>query len=290
MSHVCGCSPLHCTAPGVHEPTQAPDTHAWPVQALAEPHCPDALHDCTPLLEHWVVPGTQAPMQAPATQAWLVQATGLPQAPVGPQVSTLLPTHWVAPGTQAAQPPFRQIGVEEEQVTCVPHWPPALHVSTSPEPPSIPVAEQRVCPGLQVPAQAPAMHTYEHGEALPHVPPAEHVSTPPLLHWVEPEVHAATHDPLLQTFAQGAPVLVQLPVESQVCGCCPLHCCAPGVHVPVQDPFTHAKAQVVPMLSQFPVVSHACGWRPEHCVCPWAQAPEHAPATHTWPLHVEARV
>jgi hypothetical protein len=112
----------------------------------------------------------------------LVQGAALPQAPVGPQVSTPLPTHWVAPGTHAAQPPLRQIGVEDEQVTGVPHWPLASHVSTSPEPPSIPLAEHRVCPGLHVPAQAPATHTYEQGDALPHVPPGEHVWTPPLLH------------------------------------------------------------------------------------------------------------
>ena len=200
----------------MHEPTQAPATHAWPVQAVAVPHCPDALHDWTPLPEHCVVPGTQVPMQAPATHAWLVHAAGLPHAPVGPQVSTPLPTHWVAPGTHAVQPPFRQIGVEDEHVTGVPHWPVASQVSTSPEPPSIPLAEQRVCPGLQLPAQAPATQTYGQGDALPHVPFAEHVWMPPLLHWVDPEVHAATHVPLLQTFAQGVPVLFQLPFESQV--------------------------------------------------------------------------
>jgi hypothetical protein len=72
-------------------------------------------------------------------------------------------------------------------------------------------------------------------------------------------VHAATQVPLLHTFAQGEPALVQLPLESHVCGCWPLHCLAPGVHVPVHAPPTHAKAHVVPMLCQFPVVSHACG-------------------------------
>jgi hypothetical protein len=71
--------------------------------------------------EHCVLSGTQVPTQAPATHAWLVHVTGLPQAPVGPQVSTPFPTHWVAPGTQAAQPPFKQIDVEDEHVTGVPH-------------------------------------------------------------------------------------------------------------------------------------------------------------------------
>jgi hypothetical protein len=158
-SHVCGCCPLHWTAPGVHEPTQAPDTHAWPVQGVGVLHCPLALQVSTPLFEHWALPGEQMPTHAPATHAWFVHAAGLPQAPVGPQVSTPFPTHWVSPGTHAAQPPLRQIGVDVEQVTGVPHWPLALHVSTSPEPPSTPVAEQRVCPGLQLPAHAPATQT-----------------------------------------------------------------------------------------------------------------------------------
>lgn len=84
-------------------------------------NCPRALQVSTPLFEHRALPGEQLPAHAPATHAWFVHATGLLQAPVGPQVSTPFPTHWVSPGTHAAQPPFRQMGVDVEQVTGLPH-------------------------------------------------------------------------------------------------------------------------------------------------------------------------
>lgn len=67
--HVCGWRPLHWVALGVHEPVQAPPTHAWFVHVAGLPHCPLALHVSTPLSEHCVVPGEQTPVQKPETHA-----------------------------------------------------------------------------------------------------------------------------------------------------------------------------------------------------------------------------
>ncbi len=75
---VCTLLPEHCTAPGLHEPVQTPETHAEPVQADVLPHCPFAWQVCTPLPEHCTAPGVHTPVQAPLTQAWFEHATAAP--------------------------------------------------------------------------------------------------------------------------------------------------------------------------------------------------------------------
>jgi hypothetical protein len=66
---VCTPLPEHCVAPGVHEPEQAPPTHAWLLHAEAAPQAPVLSHVCTPLPEHCVVPGAHEPVQEPLMHA-----------------------------------------------------------------------------------------------------------------------------------------------------------------------------------------------------------------------------
>jgi hypothetical protein len=83
---------------------------------------------------------------------------------------------------------------------------------------------------------------------------------------------------LLQTLVQAAPVFCQVPVLSQVCGCCPVHCLFPGVQVPLQVPVVPLQTlgQAVPVFCQAPVVSQVCGCWPLHCLSPGVQAPVQA--------------
>jgi hypothetical protein len=74
----CGCWPLHCAAPGVHDPVHIPLTHAWFVQATGVPQLPEVLHVCTPLPEHCNEPGAHDPAQTPDTQACPPQVTAVP--------------------------------------------------------------------------------------------------------------------------------------------------------------------------------------------------------------------
>jgi hypothetical protein len=188
----------------------------------------------TPLLAHWTAAGVQTPVQAPFTQAWLVQVTAALHCPLALHVSTPLPEQWVAPGVHAAHVPPTHTGVPPPHAVAVPQLPVASHVST-------PLPEQRVAPGVHTPEQQalappshpPMPHTYVHPLKLPHWPPEVQVWTPLLEHWVAPGVQPEVQEPPVQVFAQGVPVLCQVPSCPQVCGCCPLHCCAPGVQMPV---------------------------------------------------------
>ena len=67
--HVCGCWPLHCAAPGVHDPVHTPLTHAWFVHGAGVPQPPEELQVCTLLPEHCTEPGEHVPVQTPATHA-----------------------------------------------------------------------------------------------------------------------------------------------------------------------------------------------------------------------------
>jgi hypothetical protein len=68
VSHDWGTRPLHCLAPGLQEPAQAPPLHTL-AQAVPLTHAPLALQVCGVRLEHCLVPGVQAPAQTPATHA-----------------------------------------------------------------------------------------------------------------------------------------------------------------------------------------------------------------------------
>jgi hypothetical protein len=85
---------MHCVAPGVQDPVQAPLTHAWFVHGVAAPHAPVMSQVCVAALpEHCFAPGAQTPWQAPLTHAWLVQAIAVLQLPVASHVCTPLPEH-----------------------------------------------------------------------------------------------------------------------------------------------------------------------------------------------------
>jgi hypothetical protein len=90
---------------------------------------------------------------------------------------------------------------------------------------------------------------------------------------------------MLQTAVHAGPMFCQVPVASQVCGCCPLHCVAPGVHVPPQAPPTHTYAQTDPEFCQVPDESQVCGWPVLQREAPGVHMPEQAPDTHAWSLH-----
>jgi hypothetical protein len=150
---VCGWSPLHCCAPGVHAPVHAPLTHAWLTHVAGLLQTPIALHVSTPLLEHWVAPGAQVPVHPPLTHAWLTHETGLLHAPPALQVSTPSPEHWVAVGVQAAQAPLTHAGVAPEHADAAPQLPFTSQLCT-------PLPEHCVAPGVHCPVQAPALHTY----------------------------------------------------------------------------------------------------------------------------------
>jgi hypothetical protein len=55
----------------VGQPVHIPATQVWlVVQATAWPHCPLALHGCTPLPEQLVCPGPQTPAQLAVAPDW----------------------------------------------------------------------------------------------------------------------------------------------------------------------------------------------------------------------------
>jgi hypothetical protein len=72
---------------GVHDPMQAPLTHAWFEQATALPHWPSAPQVWTPLPEQVVDPGTHTPPQPPFTHANAHALAG-PHVPEAEQVAT----------------------------------------------------------------------------------------------------------------------------------------------------------------------------------------------------------
>jgi hypothetical protein len=159
VPQVCGCSGfdvLHCAAPGVHTPEQAPLTHAWLVHVAGFPHWPLVLHVSTPLFEHCTAPGVHVPEQAPLTHAWLVHVAGLPHWPLALHVSTPLFEHCTAPGVHATHAPERHTVAPPVHACAVPHCPAAVHVST---PPPLVPPEHCVAPGVHTPAHAPPLHT-----------------------------------------------------------------------------------------------------------------------------------
>jgi hypothetical protein len=66
---VCTSLPLHCVAPGVHVPVQAPETQALFAHGWVLVQVPVASHVSTALPVHLVAPGVQTPVQVPPTQA-----------------------------------------------------------------------------------------------------------------------------------------------------------------------------------------------------------------------------
>lgn len=77
-SQVCTPPLPHCVAPGTHEPTQLPLTHAELLQAVPAPQLPVESQVSTLLPTQRDAPTAQTPVHAPLAQVWLVQATVLP--------------------------------------------------------------------------------------------------------------------------------------------------------------------------------------------------------------------
>ena len=93
--HVCGVVPLHCVAPGVHTPVQAPPEQMC-AQVTAASHCPSGPHSwvlvvpmhCeTPV---WHTPQSPEPLQYGEAVGQVVAAL---HCPFAPQVSVPLPEH-----------------------------------------------------------------------------------------------------------------------------------------------------------------------------------------------------
>jgi len=103
-SHVWGCRPLHCTAPGVQTPEQLPAEQTYSHE-VGLPHCPLELQVSTesPIppspMRHCPEPGVHTPVHEPLTHTYW-QAEGPLHVPRIEQVSTPLPEHCVAPGVQ----------------------------------------------------------------------------------------------------------------------------------------------------------------------------------------------
>ncbi len=99
--------PTHLPAPGVQTPVHPPATQAWPAQAVAFCHVPDAVHvsgvvaSAQPL-----APGEQSPTHAPPLHACPTQAAPVCHAPVASHVwGTPRSEHRAAPGVQATHAP-----------------------------------------------------------------------------------------------------------------------------------------------------------------------------------------
>jgi hypothetical protein len=86
-SQVCGVWPLHCFAPGLHVPEQAPPMQTF-VHAVPLCQTPLALHVCGVVPLHCLAPGEQTPVQAPETHAWLLHAEDEPHCPADVQIWT----------------------------------------------------------------------------------------------------------------------------------------------------------------------------------------------------------
>jgi hypothetical protein len=89
--HICGCVPLHPSAPGLHA-THASFRHAGarPVHGTGVPQAPPVVQVAMPLPEHSVWLGEHTPEHTPPTHVWLAHATSLPHAPLALHVSTAL--------------------------------------------------------------------------------------------------------------------------------------------------------------------------------------------------------
>jgi hypothetical protein len=241
-----------------------------PVHATALPHCPHALHVCTPLPEHCVAPGVHA---GPDPHEHAPHA----HVPLHDCVPYVL-HDCVAVAAQAPWP---------GQLPLVTHAPLALHVCVSVPVPQLPHATGFVWVGAHPPVHvAVPLDTthvwFVHGAGVPHTPVALHVEIPLLVHCVVPGVHA-THTPpkhtgLAVVLAHVAPTFCQVgPAPVHCCGCAPLHPMAFIVHVPHTPP-EHAGVlpeHAEPLFCHCPSVPHVCGCTPLQPGCPLTHTPWH---------------
>jgi hypothetical protein len=80
--------PVHCPAPGVHTPVQAPATQAELLHPTGELQVPFDEHVCTPLPEHRAAPGSHTPTHAPRTHAVFTHAATALHWPLAEHVCT----------------------------------------------------------------------------------------------------------------------------------------------------------------------------------------------------------
>jgi hypothetical protein len=158
--HVWTPEPEHWVAPGL-QATHDPERQelALPVQATGEPHCPEAVHVCTPPFDplppskpeaHCVAPGEQTPVQAPPLHTY-VHVEGDPHWPFEPHVSAALPTHCLLPGLHdpTHDPPLHTLG-HALPVFC--QDPAELHVCGC-------CPLHCIAPGVHEPAHEPPLQT-----------------------------------------------------------------------------------------------------------------------------------
>ncbi len=282
VSHVWGCCPLHCVAPGVHTALpQVPLVHTYGHVAPVLCKVPVLLHVCGCRPLHVAEPGEQTPVHAPDTHAWFVHVAGALQVPLELHVSTPLLTHWVVPGMQdPVQAPDTHAWFV--QVAGALHVPLELHVST-------PSFTHCVAPGVHI-AHAPLTHTAVdpvHARAVPQLPVASHVCTPLLEHCVAPGLHTpeqhAAMPPSQPVVAHTYGQLWRLPQAPAVQVSTPLfeHCAEPVVQPVVQTPLVHVFAHGIPLFCHVPVASHVCGCWPLHCIADGVQTPVHVAVP--WP-------
>ena len=69
VSHVCGCSPLHCIEPGEQTPAQLPSLHVL-VHGVPDCQVPVMSHVCGVSPLHCLAPGVQLPVQPPSMQTY----------------------------------------------------------------------------------------------------------------------------------------------------------------------------------------------------------------------------
>jgi hypothetical protein len=115
----------------------------------------------------------------------------------------------------------------------VSHEPPASHIC------KVRLSLHLVWLGSHTPVHPLVLHTDGQVAVGIHAP-AMHVCRTLPLHCVVPLVHDVPHCPPLQMEGvQGAPMLPQIPLRSQLCGCAPLHCLSFGTQVPAQTLLKH---------------------------------------------------
>ena len=149
------------------------------------------------------------------------------------------------------------------QFTCVPAHTPVLQESCS----------VQVSPSSQV---VPLFSGFEQR-------PVVASQVPSLWHWSGsgqvPGAQAPVAAEQVAHPEHALPLLCQVPLASQVCGCEPLHCFAPGVQAPEHAPVALLQrwGQAVPLSCHAPLALQVWGCSPLHCADVGLQEPPQAP-------------
>jgi hypothetical protein len=200
VSHVCALLPEHCFCPGVHDPLHIPPTQVPLPHATGLPYCPHAPHVSTPPDAHCACPGVHA---------GVVGHEHVPQAQLAVQVCVPYVLHpCVVVGTHAPWPEqlplLCQLPVDVHVWVSIPQLPhgtgcvcPGAHMPTHaparqvwsthawgaahiPSPPQVctPLPEQRICPGVQLPASTGEFESLFASPPLPLLLPLDPLLLP----------------------------------------------------------------------------------------------------------------